>query len=459
MSAQVIGAGSGLAEVLRLASGRAGDDFARRNESTTTGRVQGDSTPAQTGSRTLATVSVADALELTAEARALAASAAESSESAQVVVPKNVAEQHPFGTPGGVRNPGRLRVELREMQSRTVSIRNLKPVSELLSGLTPPGRVAARTRSLTLSTAAIGSLAGSSGGALPENLQETLDWLEGANPALHKDLLVLLKTLGNEDDAARILRGVRRLRAARSTEASGEAGGPDSTELHSEQGVASFVAGGAPEHITIRAELEAGITLARIEVDRSDGSAEAANLQLVEVEGRVEIRLVFGDPLVLDLAGDGIDLRSVRDGATFDIAGTGRAVQTAFVQGDDAFLFRDTNGDGLLTDGRELFGDQEGDAHGFAELARHDDNADGVIDARDAIWSELRLYQDLDGDGQVGADETRTLGAAGVSSLGLAYQDASQTDRHGNRIAQSGAFTRTDGSRGALVDALLLHTH
>jgi hypothetical protein len=175
------------------------------------------------------------------------------------------------------------------------------------------------------------------------------------------------------------------------------------------------------------------------------------------VEGRIEIRLVFGDPLVLDLAGDGIDLRPVEGGAEFDISGTGRSVQTAFVQGDDAFLFLDADADGRLTDGRELFGDQEGDAHGFAELARYDGNGDGVIDPRDAVWSELRLYQDVDGDGRVGAHETRTLRDAGVASLGLAYTDAHHTDRHGNRLAQAGAFTRADGSRGALVDALLLH--
>ena len=44
------------------------------------------------------------------------------------------------------------------------------------------------------------------------------------------------------------------------------------------------------------------------------------------------------DPIVLDLDGDGIELSSYRQGARFDITGTGKMATTAFVTGGDAFL-------------------------------------------------------------------------------------------------------------------------
>ena len=40
---------------------------------------------------------------------------------------------------------------------------------------------------------------------------------------------------------------------------------------------------------------------------------------------------------------------------------------------------RSRSGDGKMSGGRELFGDQEGDANGFAKLSKYDTNKDGVI--------------------------------------------------------------------------------
>ena len=92
----------------------------------------------------------------------------------------------------------------------------------------------------------------------------------------------------------------------------------------------------------------------------------------------------FCDPLILDLDGDGINLTSTEDGVEFDIDGDGIAEKTAFIKGDDALLYLDDNGNGVADSGRELFGDQEGDANGYAELARYDENNDGKIDKLDA---------------------------------------------------------------------------
>ena len=181
---------------------------------------------------------------------------------------------------------------------------------------------------------------------------------------------------------------------------------------------------------------------------------------MIEYEGKyvkISIFLHFVDPVVLDLDGNGIDLRSVQDGVVYDIKGDGSEVQTGFVQGDDALLFFDSNGDGVCTSGKEMFGDQEGDANGFAEMSRYDENHDGVLNSEDAIYKDLKVWNDLNGDGKSQKDEIRTLEAAGVSELSLGYDDIFE-ENAGNMITQDGAFTRNDGTRGRMVDVQFRYT-
>ena len=166
----------------------------------------------------------------------------------------------------------------------------------------------------------------------------------------------------------------------------------------------------------------------------------------------------FCDPLVLDLAGDGIDLTTTEDGVEFDIDGDGTTEQTAFIKGDDALLYLDDNGNGVVDSGRELFGDQEGDANGYAELSRYDENNDGKIDELDAVYSKLRLWQDKNQDGTNQESESLTLLEAGIKSIQLKYDTINQKDNSGNIIGQTGEFTRMDGSTGYSAD-MLLRTH
>ena len=55
----------------------------------------------------------------------------------------------------------------------------------------------------------------------------------------------------------------------------------------------------------------------------------------------------------------------------------------------------------MIDSGKELFGDNNGFAHGFTELTSYDDNKDGKIDAADAIYDKLKLLSvDKDGNQQ-----------------------------------------------------------
>ena len=160
------------------------------------------------------------------------------------------------------------------------------------------------------------------------------------------------------------------------------------------------------------------------------------------------------DPIILDLNDDGFNLTSYKDGARFDILGSGQPVTTAFVTGGDAFLAMDRNGDGIINDGTELFGDQRGAANGFEELRKLDSNGDGVINRLDRDFDKLILFRD-NGNAITGPGELLTLAEAGIAEIRLGYTNVNQRTSGGNRIAQIASYVRTDGTLGRAGDAIL----
>lgn len=173
----------------------------------------------------------------------------------------------------------------------------------------------------------------------------------------------------------------------------------------------------------------------------------------IQVEGVVQ----QSDPITLDLDGDGIELTSHTNGARFDILGNGRAVNTAFVTGGDAFLALDRNGNGIIDSGRELFGDQNGAANGFEELRMLDSNRDGVVDANDEAFDQLLLFRD-NGNGITEPGELISLRDAGIEAILLGYRDVIEAAAGGNRIAQAASYRRVDGTYGRAVDSILNYT-
>ncbi len=158
-----------------------------------------------------------------------------------------------------------------------------------------------------------------------------------------------------------------------------------------------------------------------------------------------------GDPLLLDLDGDGAETTGMAGAVRFDLDADGVTDRVSFATGGDAFLALDRNGNGRIDSGRELFGDQDGAANGFEALRAHDANGDGRIDARDPVYERLLLVR----AGAGGRLETFSLREAGIAAIGLAYRDVRFALNAYDEVAQAGAFTRRDGSHGSVVDVLV----
>jgi trimeric autotransporter adhesin len=161
-------------------------------------------------------------------------------------------------------------------------------------------------------------------------------------------------------------------------------------------------------------------------------------------------------PLVLDLAGDGISVSTPEDGVVFDLRQSGMPVQTAWPRGDDALLAMDRDGDGVIGNGGELFGNAfatEGNRfnNGFEMLAHLDrrdrgGNDDGVIDTRDTAFEKLVLWRDRNRDGISGKDELTSMKNARIVSIGLQYRLTARKDAQGNKLALWGTFEVADAA-------------
>ncbi len=159
------------------------------------------------------------------------------------------------------------------------------------------------------------------------------------------------------------------------------------------------------------------------------------------------------DPLTLDLNNNGIETLDLDKGVVFDFNGDGTKTGTGWIAPSDGFLVLDKDGNGTIDNGNELFGvdtiksDGTKAVDGFDALRDLDSNGDGIFDRNDEMFSKVKVWQDLNGDGVSQANELKKLDELGIVSINLDATKAN-IDSNGNIISAIGTFIREDGSTG-----------
>lgn len=187
----------------------------------------------------------------------------------------------------------------------------------------------------------------------------------------------------------------------------------------------------------------------------ADGRSLSFNISLEMSRSFVEMaeeQINFGqprlcDPLVINL---NTNVASVSDQKFFfDIDADGTEDEISILGKDSGYLAMDTNADGIINDGSELFGTQSG--NGFKDLLAHDEDGNGWIDEADSIFQKLKIWT-MDENGK---STLIDLKEAGVGAIYLGYENTEFSLKNAlnetNAVIQkTGLFLYENGDAGTV---------
>ena len=155
------------------------------------------------------------------------------------------------------------------------------------------------------------------------------------------------------------------------------------------------------------------------------------------------------DPIVVDLNGNGIEMLPANGNYFFDLNGDNIGEEIDWIAPTDGLLMHDSNNNGQVDGIDELFGNATVD--GFEELSGFDTNGDGKVNSEDDNFSQIKVWQDLNGNNVSDAGELKTLEELGINEFVLAGR-GQETEVHNSTIQKIGHIVKTDGTTADMAD-------
>jgi hypothetical protein len=153
------------------------------------------------------------------------------------------------------------------------------------------------------------------------------------------------------------------------------------------------------------------------------------------------------DPLVI--GPDGASARLSSGTFRFDLNGDGRTEDVPMLVGGSGYLALDLNKNGLVDNGRELFGPASG--NGFTDLAAYDEDRNGWIDENDSVFRELSVWApSLEGPGTLTSLTATGVGALSLAAIETRFELRSATNQSLGTVRASSVYLAEDGTTGAL---------
>ena len=160
-----------------------------------------------------------------------------------------------------------------------------------------------------------------------------------------------------------------------------------------------------------------------------------------------------------------VELSSMADGLEFDILGLNAEPrahaprQISWLNSDQYMFLVKPNKRGRVEGVNEMFGDntfgpdKDFAANGFLALAKFDSNGDGLINKKDVVYGQLRLWRDVNFDGVSTPNELFTLERMSVKAIDLNYDPGFfERDIYGNETIYKSVIQYYDGSLDLIFD-------
>ena len=155
----------------------------------------------------------------------------------------------------------------------------------------------------------------------------------------------------------------------------------------------------------------------------------------------------FIDPLVINLNGN---IARVSDQKFyFDLDADGEEELISRLCEDSGYLALDKNEDGVINDGKELFGTKSGD--GFGDLSQYDEDGNGWIDENDDIWNKLKIWvQDEQGNSKLYSLAQQGVGAICLKNTSTEFYQRENQGEISAAIRSTGIFLYENGNVGTI---------
>ncbi|MBE5965253.1 MAG: hypothetical protein IKL73_02815 [Lachnospiraceae bacterium] len=171
-------------------------------------------------------------------------------------------------------------------------------------------------------------------------------------------------------------------------------------------------------------------------------SVEMSRAFCAQYESLTQEEYIVTDPLVINLDNN---VASVTDQKfLFDLDSDGTKDEISFVGEGSGFLALDKNADGVINDGRELFGTESG--NGFKDLAQYDLDGNGWIDENDKVFEDLRVWtKDAEGNDRLIDLKKAGVGAIYLESASTEYSLKNEQHLTDAIIRQTGIYLKENG--------------
>lgn len=165
-----------------------------------------------------------------------------------------------------------------------------------------------------------------------------------------------------------------------------------------------------------------------------------------------ETQYILTDPLVIQM--DDAPETISDQKWFFDLDSDGEKEEISKLAKGNGFLALDANDNGIIDDGRELFGTQSG--NGFKDLAKYDEDRNGWIDENDAVYTKLKVWaKDASGNDRLLDLQQADIGAIylGAANTQFSHNNMENNDTQAV-VRQTGFYLHESSGQAGIVQQI-----